>query len=48
MFLSTFTGKSVGLCFEECIFETVPADKHDKKVDSVITDKHIYITDEEE
>ena len=47
-FLSNFTGKSIGLCFEECFFKAVPTDKHDKNVNCVITDKKIYFTAEEE
>lgn len=42
-FLKNFTGKSVGICFEECVAENLVLDKHDKTVNYLITDKKIYI-----
>lgn len=41
-FLETFDGVSVGVCFEACLTEAVPADKFDMKVNYIITDKTIY------
>lgn len=41
-FLSGFKGVSVGFCFEECVMENLPTDKHDMKINYLITDKRIY------
>lgn len=41
-FLSTFKGKTVGLSFEECLSECIPMEKHDRKIDYLITDEKIY------
>ena len=43
-FLSCFKGKSVGLCFDECLIDEIPTDGYDRKVDYLITDKKIYKT----
>lgn len=42
-FLTFFSGKSVGICFEGCTTEKLTLDTHDIKVDYLITDKKIYI-----
>ena len=34
--------RTVCLCYEKCILESVPVNKHDIKVDTVLTEKHIY------
>ncbi len=41
-FLSEFKGISIGLCYDACLAENIPADKYDKKVNYLITDKRIY------
>lgn len=38
-FLSSFSGVTVGLCYEECISEKLIHDKFDQAVQSVITEK---------
>ncbi len=38
--------KRIGVCFEEQIFDMIPFDEMDEKVDFVITDKNIYETPE--
>lgn len=42
-FLSCFSGKSVGICFESCLCDELIIDEHDKKVNYLITDKKIHI-----
>ena len=41
-FLEKFTGVSMGLCFEECLCESLPVDRYDKKVDYIVTNEKIY------
>ncbi len=42
-FLSNFKGKIIGLCYEEClVHEELPFEKHDIKVETIITNKKIY------
>lgn len=41
-FLSCFCGKSIGVCFEDCLSTNLPVNEFDKKVDFIITDKTIY------
>ena len=38
-YLLNFKGVKVGVCFEETLFEELPTDSHDIKVDMVVTDK---------
>ena len=40
-FLSGFTGKTVGLCFETSLFETLPQDENDIPVLLIITENEI-------
>ncbi len=40
-FLSNFKGKSIGLCYKECLCDTLPFDKYDCKVNVIITDNEI-------
>ncbi|MBQ8503765.1 MAG: 5-formyltetrahydrofolate cyclo-ligase [Clostridia bacterium] len=47
-FLSEFCGESVGICFESCLSDSLSLDKHDVKVNYLITDKKIYIFKMEE
>ena len=42
-FLASFPGKTVGLCYEECVCEKTIRDKFDKSVSALITDTEIYI-----
>lgn len=37
-YLDGFDGKTVGLCFKECMLEHIFCDEHDKKIDRIITD----------
>ena len=41
-FLSAFTGVTMGLCYEECLRETLPKDCYDKKVNYIVTNEKIY------
>ena len=41
-FLSSFSGITAGLCFEECLTERLPRNEFDKKVDYIITNIKIY------
>ena len=41
-FLEKFSGATVGLCYDECLVESLPIDEYDKKVDFIITNKRIY------
>ena len=41
-FLEAFTGKTVGMSFEECLTDEIPMEKHDRKMDYLITDEKIY------
>ena len=41
-FLSNFKGRTVGLCYEECLCDRLPCESHDLKVDVIITDEKIY------
>ncbi len=47
-FLNGFKGYSVGICFEECITDSLMLDEHDKKVNCLISDKKIYIFNQKE
>ena len=40
-FLSVFSGKSVGLCYDECVCEKTVRDKFDKSVSVLITETEI-------
>ena len=41
-YLEHFQGMKIGVCYEEQMVEKLLTDKHDKKVDLIITDKKIY------
>ena len=41
-YLSCFKGLKIGVCFESQIFESIVTDKHDIRMDLLITDKNIY------
>ncbi len=41
-YLSNFKGRTVGLCYEECLCDELPRDTYDIKVDMIITDNKIY------
>lgn len=43
-FLSKFKGRTVALCYEECICDELPCDDYDVKIDIIITDRKIYVT----
>lgn len=40
-FLSSCRGKAIGLCFEKCLFETLPQDGFDCPVSVIITENEI-------
>lgn len=37
-YLEGYRGKTIGLCFKECVIECIFTNEHDKKVDKIITD----------
>lgn len=41
-YLENYNGKTIGICFEEQIFESIPTEKHDQMIDFVVTDGKIY------
>lgn len=41
-FLSEFKGIRVGICYEECLTDALPADGYDKKMHYTVTEKKIY------
>ncbi len=41
-FLESFTGISIGVCYEECLTTALPRDEFDKKVNYVVTEKTLY------
>ena len=40
-FLKNFGGTKIGICYSDYIFENLPVDKHDEKVDILVTEKNI-------
>lgn len=40
-FLSGFNGTSAGLCFEKCLFETLPQEETDRTVSLVVTENRV-------
>ena len=40
-FLSVCRGKTIGLCFEKCLFKTLPQDGFDRPVSVIITENEI-------
>ena len=43
-FLEKFTIKSAGLCYNELISESIPADEYDRPVNYIVTDLKIINT----
>lgn len=41
-FLSNFTGLKIGICYDFQMFDTLPHNPHDVKMDLIITEKRIY------
>ena len=41
-FLEDFQALKIGLCYENCLCENLPADKNDVKTDKLVTEKMIY------
>lgn len=40
-FLSNFNGQKIGLCYSECIYDKLPCNNFDTKVDVLITENNI-------
>lgn len=40
--LQNFSGKKVGICYDFQVIESVPASKHDIKMDMIVTEERIY------
>ena len=40
-FLKNFGGTKIGICYSDYIFENITVDKHDEKVDILVTEKNI-------
>ncbi len=40
-FLSVFTGQKIGLCYSDCIYDELPCNQFDTKVDVLITENNI-------
>lgn len=43
-FLEYFQGISIGLCYDELLKDSIPRDKHDRKVDFIITERIVEKT----
>ncbi len=41
-YLSSFKGKTAGLCYEECLCDKLPYDEYDISLNMIITDNKIY------
>jgi 5-formyltetrahydrofolate cyclo-ligase len=41
-YLSDFGGVKIGVCFSEQLFENIPTDEHDQKMDYLVTEEKIY------
>lgn len=46
-FLEGFSGTCVGITFDRCLAEKLPADAHDKKADYIITESQVTTTIED-
>lgn len=42
-FLSRFGGSCVGLCYSECIVDSLPQGKYDKQTDIVVTQRNVIV-----
>jgi 5-formyltetrahydrofolate cyclo-ligase len=40
-FLSTYKGISIGVCYSFQLFDEIPIEKHDQKVDMIVTEKEV-------
>lgn len=41
-FLSEFTGKKIGVCYEFQLYESIPHDTHDIAMDIIVTERKVY------
>ena len=41
-FLANYSGVSIGLCYGEMMFDSIPTDKYDIPVDIVVTDSEVF------
>lgn len=46
-FLENYDGIKIGICFEDQIFMQIPTEKHDVKVDYVVSEKGVWKVDEQ-
>lgn len=44
-FLSAYTGKTFGLCYDCCVVNALPAEPHDRPVDFLVTESTVYTSD---
>lgn len=42
-YLAGYSGKTMGVCYQSRMMETVPMEEFDKKMDAVATDEHIIL-----
>ena len=40
-YLKRFSGVSVGLCFEDCLRDTIPTNQNDRPVDVIVTERQV-------
>lgn len=45
-FLSGYSGITIGLCCDCCMYENVPAEQHDRPVDILVTESSVYVSDD--
>lgn len=45
-FLAKFSGKTLGLCYNECVKESLPHGKYDRRVEKIVTQSKVIITNE--
>ena len=43
-FLSNFSGETVGLCYNECVKDSIPHGKYDRRVEKIITQNSVINT----
>ena len=43
-FLADFPGESIGLCYDDCLFDHLPKDSYDSRVKQLITETQFFCT----